>query len=44
MRNKPIHKASRGGKTILKVQVSFTEVMIRPLFGINPQSENGLLN
>ena len=45
MRNKPVRKASHGGQDYFEgACVSFAEVMIRSLFGVNTVSKNGLLN
>ena len=45
MRNKPVRKASHGGQDYFEgACVSFAEVMIRSLFGINTVSNDGLLN
>ena len=45
MRNQPVRKASHGGQGhFYGACVSFAEVMIRLLFGVNMVSNNGLLN
>ncbi len=45
MRNKPVRNASRGGQDYFEgACVSFVEVMIRSLFGVNTVSNNGLSN